>query len=662
MLPLVALGCSTTSYVSVRSKPNNPLTDELKLLSRSGPKPTERTVQLLRRYDLSDSQKGDPRKALAKLQEIIVAEPSADKLCSFAELAYIQGTKIEAKDPTGALDLYGASVAHAYLYLFDPRFGQYRNPYDPQFRGSCELYNSALESALRMIRKRGELKPGKEHTVESGSQTWDVKIVLRGGEWQAEDFERFEFVSDYNVTGLQNQYHNYGLGVPLIAVRKSRPRTDPTEQFYPPNLSFPVTAFLRLLPDDRAQTVGGKSHHRAELELYDPLVTGEIAVCNRQVPLEADLSTPLAYALSDPAFQKLDVSTLGLLHPEKAQALTGLYMLQPYQPDKIPVLMVHGLWSSPLTWMEMFNDLRSSPELRSKYQFWFYLYPSGQPFWLSGAQLREDLANMRTVVDPGRHSPALDQMVLVGHSMGGLVSKLQTLDSGEDFWHLLSEKPFADVKTDEETRRGLFKTVYFKPNISVRRVITIGTPHRGSDVANDTTRWLGRELISLPQKMVMGEKQLRRDNPDFFKKSTLIDVTTSIDSLSPQMPIFPVMLAAHHGSWVKYHNIVGRVDRHSTFGRIAGDGDGVVPYSSAHLEDVESELVVEADHTSLHQCSRSVLEVRRILMEYSAELDHHMRIGNPAVFNAPPAAIYPARPAAYAAPQPAGNTQVAPLQ
>ena len=111
----------------------------------------------------------------------------------------------------------------------------------------------------------------------------------------------------------------------------------------------------------------------------------------------------------------------------------GLYMVQPYEPGKIPVLMVHGLWSSPMTWMEMFNDLRSQPEIRDHYQFWFYLYPTGQPFWLSAAQLRRDLAKVREVLDPTHQEPALDQMVLIGHSMGGLVSQLQTLQSGDDY-------------------------------------------------------------------------------------------------------------------------------------------------------------------------------------------------------------------------------------
>ena len=195
------------------------------------------------------------------------------------------------------------------------------------------------------------------------------------------------------------------------------------------------------------------------LELYDPLNTSEINVAGRRVPLESDLTTPLAYALSQEELQDLDSSTAGLLNPAKAAKLQGLYMLQPYQPGKIPVLMVHGLWSSPITWMEMFNDLRGAPEIRDTYQFWFYLYPTGQPFWHSAAAMRKDLAEARQILDPQRRQPALDQMVLVGHSMGGLVSRLQTIDSGQQFWGTVSEKPFDVVQANYETKQDLARHV-----------------------------------------------------------------------------------------------------------------------------------------------------------------------------------------------------------
>ena len=99
-------------------------------------------------------------------------------------------------------------------------------------------------------------------------------------------------------------------------------------------------------------------------------------------------------------------------------------MLEPYDPDKIPVLMVHGLWSNLITWMEMFNDLRGTPEIRDQYQFWFYLYLTGQPFWATVSQLRNELATAKRRLDPRSVNPALDEMILVGHSMGGLISRM----------------------------------------------------------------------------------------------------------------------------------------------------------------------------------------------------------------------------------------------
>ncbi len=137
-------------------------------------------------------------------------------------------------------------------------------------------------------------------------------------------------------------------------------------------------------------------------------------------------------------------------------------MLEPYEPHKIPVLMVHGLWSSPVTWMEMFNDLRVVPEIRNHYQFWFYLYPTGQPFWVSAGQLRRDLAAGRSkLLDPRQHVPRLDQMVLVGHSMGGLVSEAANASTAATTsGPSLSDKPFEQLKAEPELKRELRAGVF----------------------------------------------------------------------------------------------------------------------------------------------------------------------------------------------------------
>ncbi|MGA2031330.1 MAG: alpha/beta fold hydrolase [Thermoguttaceae bacterium] len=623
-LLLATAGC-TQKWVTLRSVPRNPLGEQLQLTSYGGPQPSPRTEQLLRVYNLTDDLKGDPRLLLEKFQKITERERTADKVYALSELAYLGGKKTEGHDRRKALDLYGASVLHAYDYLFDARLARTRNCYDPQFRGACELYNGGLEAALRIICRSGELLPGTTKTIHTATGSWDVTCALRAEDWQPKDFERFEFVSDYEMKGLKNKYQTHGLGVPLIAVRHGYPGEPAAARYYPADLSFPVTAFLR--PQTEAGEDGGMSgSKKGLLELYDPLLTTDTTVGPLHVPLESDLTTPLAYCLSKIPMEQL--ATEGLFRPEKLLApapgqktpLMGLYMVQPYQPGKIPVLLVHGLWSSPMTWMEMFNDLRSSLDIRRHYQFWFYLYPTGQPFWISAARLRHDLAEARQVLDPQRREPALDQMVLVGHSMGGLVSKLQTLPSGGDYWNLASHLPLDQVRTDAETREKLQDVFYFQPNPSIRRVVTIATPHRGSTFSNQTTQYLLDKLIRLPSTLVNSQQELFRHNPQMLFDHSLLKIETSIDSLSPGSPIFPVMLSTHTPPWVKYHNIIGVLPANWLVSHFVGSSDGVVSESSARVDGVASELIVPADHMMVHCHPLAVMEVRRILHEHLTEL------------------------------------------
>lgn len=625
-LCLTLAGCASSKMVTLREVPNNPLVNELQLTSRSGPQPSDRTLQFLRVYGLSEDVKGDPRKLLDKVQAIIEHEPSADKVYTFAELSYLAACKAESQDRQLALDLYGASVVHAYQYLFDRRFRYLRNPYDPHFRRACDLYNSALEAGLRVVSKKDGLVPDKTYTIQTASGSWDFKCELRSDKWRHEEFERFEFVSDYKIIGLKNHYQNYGLGVPLIAVRRRYPGEPAAAKYYPERLSFPVTAFLRPSLEESSDDADKTARHRGVLELYDPLARQDVVVDGLNVPLQSDLTTPLAYFLSNPEMSNL--ATDGLLHPEKLlqvqagprETLSGLYMVQPYQPGKIPVLLVHGLWSSPMTWMEMFNDLRSSPEIREHYQFWFYLYPTAQPFWISAMQLREHLAEARHVLDPEHQEPALDQMVLVGHSMGGLVSRLQTIESRDDFWNLVSDKPIDMLKVEPEVRQRLETCFFFHPNPAVRRVVTIGTPHRGSSYSTEMTQWLSARLISWPQKLQQSQEALFRENKDLLRSDSVLKVVNSVDSLSPVSPVFSVMLASYRAPWVRYHNIIGMVPTTGLLGKLAAGSDGVVSYESAHMDDTKSELIVPANHTTVHCHPWAVLEVRRILLEHLAEL------------------------------------------
>ncbi|MFO0924854.1 MAG: alpha/beta fold hydrolase [Pirellulales bacterium] len=625
ILFVLSAGCASQKFVTMRSMPINPLADPLHLFSKSGPTVSPRTEMLLRRYDLLELYKRDPESCLLRLQELAENEQGGEKIYAVSELAYIIGQRSErAGDQGKALDMYGISGSNAYLYLFSPQMDGARNPYDPQFRGACDLYNGALESSLRLVNKHGTLRPGTAYQVHVGEKTYEIAVIAKGN-WKNEDFDHIEFCNDYDVKGLDTANVTYGVGVPLIAVRKKQVGIDRAEDYYPDGLSFPITALLRVTAPGVRSGKQTDFRHHCVLELHDPLESNDIQLASRLVPLQTDLSTPLAYFLDTPSFRKQTDSTLGLIDPNKSQDLRGIYMLEPYDPNRIPVIMVHGLWSSPLTWMPMFNDLRSFQELRQNYQFWFYQYPTGQPFWISATQLRQDLAELRSKLDPTGQNPAMEQMVLVGHSMGGLVSRMQTISSGDEFWRILSEHPFEEVHGKPDEIEKLKVALFFEPNPSIRRVVTIGTPHRGSDFANDYTRWLGRKIIKLPTTLTDTGHSLVRQNPSLFRNTELLTTNTSIDSLSPESPIFPVMLRSKRAPWVYYHNIIGVVPDEGFFNRLSSGSDGVVDFESAHMDDVQSEIMVQSQHQDIHRTPRAILEVRRILREHLEMVRNELR-------------------------------------
>ena len=293
--------------------------------------------------------------------------------------------------------------------------------------------------------------------------------------------------------------------------------------------------------------------------------------------------------------------------------------------------MVHGLWSSPTTWMEMFNDLRAFPEIREPLPVLVLPLshrasrsgpapPNCATRWPRSGRCSIRRCGIRTSI----------RWCSSGTAWAVSSRKLQTVESGDDFWRILSDKPFEELKADPEDRARLAKAFYFHPNPSVKRVITIGTPHRGSDFANDYTREIGRRLIVLPEMMLELTNKISLQNPGYFRSTDLLTTNTSIDSLAPDCPIFPVLLNAQPGPGTHYHNVIGVVARKTWLGRVSESGDGVVAYESAHLEGIDSELIVEADHLAVHRHPLAVLEVRRILNE------HLRTIIGPAMFAAQP--------------------------
>lgn len=602
-----------------------------------------RALQTLRRWDLEGEYRHDPGAAYAKLQAACAHDPQPDTLFALAEMSYLFGKQTE-KSPD-ACCFYYLCAGYAYHYLFD---GPGDSPFDPRYRLACDLYNAGLAKCIRKAQDAGLLARPRVITgfQESSAQLdyglrheqlhlptrdgkgFTLSVQYHGFPWEARDFGFFDFCSNYKIVGLANHYRSYGLGVPLMCQSSRLGSRGPL--LFPNEATCPVTAFFRF----EGSVADLHEHRSGVLELYNPLTIQQVTVAGRQVPLETDLTTPLAYFLSRTDLQEVEYA--GFLRPDKVERKSGIYTFEPYQRGKIPVVMVHGLLSSPLTWSAMFNDLRADPQLRDRFQFWFYLYPTGNPYLGSAADLRADLARLRKELDPHHQDAALDHMVLVGHSMGGLVSKLLTVDSGDGcFWKLVSHEPFDRLKGKPESRTELERMFFFGPVPGVERVVFIATPHHGSKLSPSLPGKLATELVELPRSLREAAKDLIKANPNSGPGDSYgtNGVPTSVDLLAPGSPALELLAHKRPPDGVHYHSIIGQAPCNDPLrevsyllGQTDRRTDGVVPYASAHIDGVETEIVVEADHNNVHRHPLAVLEVRRILLEHLRQVEGQFKL------------------------------------
>ncbi len=574
-----------------------------------------RTTQTLHAWDLDQDYPRDAVGTLRRLHALSEKEPQADLLFACAEIAYLHGRSVEKCNCGDAIPFYYLCAGYAYHYLFSDHHG---SPFDPRFRVACELYNAGLAKCIRAAQMVGRLDPRAELNVPThNGGVFTLSVSHHGFAWKPEEFGSLLLCEDFRTEGLTNQHRTFGLGVPLIATRTA-PKPDPGAGLYPPGVAFPVTAFFRFegsLADLQTQRAG-------RLELYNPLSVQAVDVRGVRTPLETDLTTPLAFFLERADLEKYGYR--GFLRPDSVRGQSGVYLVEPYQPGKIPVLFVHGLLSSPLTWAPLYNDLLADPRLRERYQFWFYLYPTANPYLVTAADLRDSLHLLRERLDPQRQDPALDDMVLVGHSMGGLVSRLLTADSGDDFWHLVGDEPLDDLQVHDATKAELRRVFYFERQPYVRRVVFLGTPHHGSKLSPALPGRILRYFVHLPRNLVLVAKDITQADPGFLSNLRPESVPISLDMLAPYAPALELLAARPKPEGVNFHSIIGVAPptRYVKIERIlAGEprdekGDGVVPYSSAHLPDVDSEVVVPAEHTEVHRHPLAVQEVRRILLEH----------------------------------------------
>jgi pimeloyl-ACP methyl ester carboxylesterase len=370
----------------------------------------------------------------------------------------------------------------------------------------------------------------------------------------------------------------------------------------------PVTAFVRL--EHVLESIAtGRVHGR--LELYPADQANSVDIATQTVPLESEPSATLAYILEGAPVWATERS--GFLSAHRQPFPEGIIMLHPYRRGRVPVVLIHGTASSPARWADMLNELQNDPVLRERVQFWLFIYNTSNPILLSASELREALRKSLAEIDPEGQDPAFRNLVLIGHSQGGLLTRVMVTDSGTRFWDNAFNVPLEQLEVTPPTRALLEKTMFFAPLPSVTRVVFIATPHRGSFRVTTFVLRLVRRLVTLPVTVVQGIAEAAQSNPDAVSRQVLSGIPTAVDNMSPGHPFIQTLAASPLAPGVTAHSIIAVQGE----GPITSGNDGVVAYESAHLEGVASERIVRSSHSTQSEPD-TIQEVRRILHEHVA--------------------------------------------
>lgn len=468
---------------------------------------------------------------------------------------------------------------------------------DEQVANANLLYRENLQHLLGAGQHFGRL----DATNGLHVQGLTVPVTHRGFVWQAADFQGIVPPPDKLPSLLHCRHTRLGCGVPLV-VRRCRRESDAIERrFYPRQSPFAATAVLRFASDDRSSAV---------LEFYDPLRVAAVPSQECELPLAADLTAPLAEALRDvPRSYRV-----GFVQPGNQVDQARLHFLEPYQPGKAPLVLIHGLYSDPHSWADLMNDLRATPGFCRHYQIWMFRYPTGQGFLRSAATLRAELAAAVEMCDPAGSDAALRQMVLVGHSMGGLIAKLQVTHSQNSIWRRLSKAPLDEIVADETTRVRLSAACFFEPAPHVRRVVFIASPHCGSTPTSEMVGSVAAHFVRESPQDIEAHERLMADNPGVFSSAVQDRLPTSVDMIRADSPLLAAMREMPIGDGVTLHNIIGVRNKPS----LHGPSDGAVPLQSAEHPHCASELIVDAPHSEVHRTPEAAREVARILAEHLA--------------------------------------------
>ena len=465
---------------------------------------------------------------------------------------------------------------------------------DPANKTAIRDYDFAIGRVLQIVQE-AKLDPWSKPLTVPGAQG-EFVLTHRPDprpEWNAKLYD-FTPADEFDVGGqyVTERTIREGIGAPIVAVEREHNK-NAREHFAPSRIYYSVTVLAHF------------EGRRCILAFEDPLDTETITFYGRTVPLAADFTVPLAVMLQETDPKKHEWARL--VDPDKFAHTAAIERLQPYNPNKTVVLVIHGLMDSQATWTPMINTLRGDPIIRKNYQFWFYSYPSGYPYPYIAAILRAELDRVE------QRFPMKKPMVVIGHSMGGCISRLLLTDSGDQLWMKIFGRPPDEVSLSPKIREYFREELFFRHRPEIGRVIFIAAPLRGSDLATGWLHKIAQLLIRDPtltstasEEMLRATAHIREEELKPKRRAN------SVDSLSPKSRFANAINTIPMTPGVPYDTIIGDRGR----GDSPNSSDGVVSYWSSHMEGAASEHIVPSDHRA-HQNPQAIAEVLRLLKEHA---------------------------------------------
>ena len=493
------------------------------------------------------------------------------------------GQKIERNEPLVALSAY-VSAARDSLRELD------RQPANKEAR---RAYNFAVARIFTVVRD-AKLDPWTQplHLGGDGELTLAWKGDPRP-EWNPALYDLTP-ADQFDTKGVYVEHHTTrdGIGAPLVAKGRAN-NANARENFALPRTYDGVTAVARF------------EGRRCTIAFEDPLAAETTTIDGHTFPLAADFTVPMAVLLTETDYHQLELART--LDPQKYAGTARIARLQPYDPNKTVVLVIHGLQDSGATWAQMINDLRGDEFIRRRYQFWFYSYPTGYPFPHSASILREQLDAIE------RKFPLRKPMVVIGHSMGGCISRLLITDTGNKVWISIFGKPPEEVPLSPETKKLYSEALIFKHRRDVGRVIFISAPLRGSELGSNWIGRIGSSLVKAPATLREAGAEARQFETAQPGELKLKRIPNSVDTLAPNDAFVLAINEVPITPGIPYNVISGDRGKGGNKDHTKPVmSDGVVPYWSSHLDGAESELVVPSTHGA-HRNPQAIAEVGRIL-------------------------------------------------